>query len=207
MKKFSYNKILYDLCGVKGNNLASAVQQSVSGLCYTHISSYCFKTMDLTSVEYSKLLSWLAYYKHHTILNKTQMQKLLFMCYGIYYALEDKPLFKDDTPKAWPYGPVFPRVNVRYNPNVLPSDLSTEEKKAFLENEKALRIANSVIVKNVNVSAHALSEWSHEKGSPWFTTVYGEDGSNKNINWNKQIPDSLIKAYFKEWIKRSKIKA
>nr|DAY16727.1 MAG TPA: hypothetical protein [Caudoviricetes sp.] len=38
MKKFSYNKILCDLCGVKGNNLASAVQQSVSGLCYTYIS-------------------------------------------------------------------------------------------------------------------------------------------------------------------------
>lgn len=38
MKKFLYNKILCDICGVKDNNETSAAQQSVSGFCYTHIS-------------------------------------------------------------------------------------------------------------------------------------------------------------------------
>lgn len=33
MKKFSYNKILCDLCGMKDNNETSAAQQSVSGFC------------------------------------------------------------------------------------------------------------------------------------------------------------------------------
>ena len=51
--------------------------------------------MDLTSLDYMKLLSWLAYYKHGTILNKTQMQKILFMCYGSYYAQKGTPLFRD----------------------------------------------------------------------------------------------------------------
>ena len=33
MKKFSYNKIFCDICGMKDNNETSAAQQSVSGFC------------------------------------------------------------------------------------------------------------------------------------------------------------------------------
>lgn len=162
--------------------------------------------MELTSIDYARLLSWLAYYKHNTILNKTQMQKLLFMCYGIFYAYKNIHLFTDDTPKAWPYGPVFPRVNVRYNPNSIPSDLTDKEKNSFLENKEALFLANNIINNYVNVSAHSLSEWSHEKGSPWFKTIYGEDGGNTDINWNQPIPERYIKEYFSKWTNLAKRK-
>lgn len=162
--------------------------------------------MELTSIDYARLLSWLAYYKHNTILNKTQMQKLLFMCYGIFYAYKNIHLFTDDAPKAWPYGPVFPRVNVRYNPNSIPSDLTDKEKNSFLENKDALFLANNIINNYVNVSAHSLSEWSHEKGSPWFKTIYGEDGGNTDINWNQPIPERYIKEYFSKWTNLAKRK-
>ena len=148
-----------------------------------------------------KLISWLAYYKHGTILNKTQMQKILFMCYGSYYAQKEKPLFKDDTPKAWPYGPVFPRVNVRYNPSNPPLDMTDEDKKEFMGDIEALKLVSSIVSQYSRVSAHALSEWSHEKGSPWFKTVYGEDGKCSTISWNKVIPPEYIQAYFKKWRK------
>lgn len=86
--------------------------------------------MELTSIDYTRLISWLAYYKHKTILNKTQMQKILFMCYGLYLTKHNEPLFSDDTPKAWPFGPVFPRSYKRYV-EVVPNDLSIDDKKAF----------------------------------------------------------------------------
>lgn len=155
--------------------------------------------MDLTSLDYMKLLSWLAYYKHGTILNKTQMQKILFMCYGSYYAQKNAPLFTDDTPKAWPYGPVFPRVNVRYNPSNPPLNLTDDDKKAFVKNQDALKLVTSIVAKYCRVSAHELSEWSHEIGSPWFNTVYGKGGNNSEITWNKEIPNEFISEYFKEW--------
>ena len=157
--------------------------------------------MELTSLDYMKLISWLAYYKHGTILNKTQMQKILFMCYGSYYAMKDTPLFKDDTPKAWPYGPVFPRVNVRYNPANPPLNLTDDDKKTFAKDVEALKLVTSTVAQYGRVSAHELSEWSHEKGSPWFKTVYGENGNNTEINWNKEIPSKYIKEYFKSWRK------
>lgn len=67
--------------------------------------------MKLTSLDYADLLNWIAYNKYGALLNKTQINKLLFICYGMYLAATGgKVLFEDDTPKAWPYGPVFPRV-------------------------------------------------------------------------------------------------
>lgn len=157
--------------------------------------------MELTSIDYARLLSWMAYYKHNVLLNKTQMQKLLYMCYGMYYALEGKPMFKDDTPKAWPYGPVFPRVNVRYNPYSIPSGLTPEEKNNYLQDKTALKIADGVVRKYAHIPAKELSEWSHEKDGPWFNTVYGKEGNKQDVKWNREIPGEEIKEYFKQWLK------
>lgn len=152
--------------------------------------------MTPTSLEYMKLVAWLAHSRHDVILNKTQMQKILFMCYGLYLACTGKKLFNDDTPKAWPYGPVFPRVNKRYNPNLTPTDLSESEKKMFIENKDALGIIVKTVDKCYKLSAQYLTNWSHKEGSPWNITLYGEDGKNQNIEWNKVIDDDLIKSYF-----------
>lgn len=154
--------------------------------------------MELTSLDYSRLIGWLAYYKHNTILNKTQMQKILFACYGVYLATTGERLFKDDTPKAWPYGPVFPRVNRRYNPNSTTFELSENDKAEFLKNKQALNIVSDITDKFYNKSAHQLTEWSHLPGSPWFITLYGINGDNKEILWNKVIEDDIIAKYFKK---------
>lgn len=151
----------------------------------------------LNSIDYSELINWIAYNKYGVQLNKTQMQKLLFMCYGFYLAKAGKPLFSDDSPKAWPFGPVFPRVNKKFIPGVKPSEISTEKQKNFSANPKALDIVAKVVEKFYKVSAHDLSEWSHKEGGPWSKTIYGEDGNNKNIVWNKKIEDDIICDYFK----------
>ena len=151
---------------------------------------------ELSSLDYSNLISWIAYAKQGVLLNKTQMQKILFICYGIYLAAENKKLFTDDTPKAWPFGPVFPRVNKKFVPGRTPSPFSKEIQLEFSKNKKAIDITRAVIDKYSKVSAGKLSEWSHEEGGPWYNTIYGEGGDNKDVQWNKEISDDLIKSYF-----------
>lgn len=150
--------------------------------------------MGLTSIDYARLISWIAYFKHQTILNKTQLQKLLFICYGLYLADHDSPLFDDDTPKAWPFGPVFPRSYKRYVEQA-PSNLSEDEKKAYLENRDALRMVTNVVDLFYSIPANILSDWSHRPGSPWAQTVF--TGNNKFKGWNNRIEDSTISEFFK----------
>lgn len=150
--------------------------------------------MELTSIDYARLISWIAYYKHKTILNKTQMQKLLFICYGLYLRDHNNPLFSDDTPKAWPFGPVFPRLYKRYI-EAVPQDLSENDKIAFLEDRNTLAMITQIVDSYYHYSANTLSDWSHQKDSPWAKTVFSGDGSS--VTWNKVIEQQTIKEYFK----------
>ena len=79
--------------------------------------------MELSSIDYAKLISWLALHRSHVTLGRTQVQKILFICYGLYYAKNNRLLFDDDKPQAWPFGPVFPRSYKRYSTYVS-TDLS-----------------------------------------------------------------------------------
>lgn len=152
--------------------------------------------MKLTSLDYIRLIAWIAAFKHKVILNKTQMQKLLFMCYGQTLAMVDRPLFVDDTPKAWPFGPVFPRSYKQYE-EVMPADLSQDEKSRFAQNIPLLQMIARTVADYCHVSATRLSDWSHSKGSPWWNTVFSPEGSA----WNREIPLDMITSYFQneEW--------
>lgn len=149
------------------------------------------KIMELTSTLYAHLLAWIAYYKHRVILNKTQMQKLLFMCYGQALAEHHILLFNDDRPKAWPFGPVFPRVYKRYEEQI-PTDLSVEEKQQFASSPDILRMISITVANYCHVSAVRLSDWSHQNGSPWQQTVFSGD----KPGWNREIQQSVIIDYF-----------
>lgn len=158
--------------------------------------------MNFTSLDFMKLFSWLAYYKYNTILNKTQMQKLLFIFYGIHLTEKGTAPFDDDSPKAWPHGPVFPRVNARYVPQNAAEDLTEEEKAAHKQADYTLRLSNKVVRRFHDVSAYNLSKWSHKEGGPWWVTLYGPKGENQSIKWNAPISNELIKNYFQGWEKK-----
>lgn len=147
-----------------------------------------------SSVDYANLLKYLAFSKYKVNLNKTQVNKLLFMCYGFYMsASKGKMLFQDDTPKAWPYGPVFPRVFKRYNndiPLISPSQLDD-----FKKDELAYSICEQIIDKYSLVSAYDLSMWSHKEGGPWYKTIK-ENKIDGKVVWGKEINKDNIKCYF-----------
>lgn len=147
--------------------------------------------MALTSLDYSDLLRYLSFNRKRVVLNKTQVNKLLFMCYGTYLARTSGKMF-EEPPKAWPFGPVFPRVYKTFDQKSMPIIIPKENIVLFKQNEEALRICVSVIDKYSNTSAYNLSMWSHKEGSPWYQTVY----SGTTVVWNKEIKDEIIKEYF-----------
>lgn len=149
----------------------------------------------LTSVDYANLLRFLAYSRENTVLSNTQVNKLLFMCYGTYLALDGHRLF-DEAPKAWPFGPVFPKVYKTYMMQPNPIIIQKEKVHLFNDNALAMRICNAVVKKHCHRSAYDLSMWSHQDGSPWHKTVYSDDSNP--IEWNKEIEDGIIREYFRE---------
>ena len=147
--------------------------------------------MNLSSIEYANLLAWLAMVKHGVQLGKTQLQKLLFIFYGLSLAKLDKIPFEDDTPKAFPFGPVFPRSYKRYFGT--PRDLTQADKDSFMACPDVLRIATSVVDEFCKYSAMRLSEWSHREGAPWKNAVY-RDGKPA---WGREISLDDIREFFK----------
>lgn len=105
---------------------------------------------------------------HSIPINRTKAQKLLYCCYGVVLAVHHERL-TDETPKAWMYGPVFPRTYSDIKKKRLTSEMSRE----FVELcPCAIRELVDRTIDTFGVySARALSEWSHKSGSPWSKTV------------------------------------
>lgn len=97
-------------------------------------------------------------------INKTQAQKLLYCCYGIIMAKFNERL-TDEHPKAWLYGPVFPRTINDINKKRLNVGMAKE----FLAEcpEDWMKWINKTLTTFWNYTATQLSAWSHIKGSPW----------------------------------------
>ncbi len=119
--------------------------------------------------------------------NKTKIQKLLYICHGICLALHNRPLLKEEL-SFMPHGPVSLNCLDEMDRNV---DLSHYECN-FLDIQENIRnIIDSVVAKFGSYSANALSEWSHEIGSPWDKARLENGGS-----YGKKIKNKYIKNYF-----------
>lgn len=123
-------------------------------------------------------------------LNATQVQKLLYMAYGLFLAEGRKII--DEQPKAWPFGPVFPRAQKKVNYNE-PIDLASPELSQIIQDSPLKQMFINLIEKFGNITATKLSNWSHEIGGPWYQTTK-KDG----FNWNIPIDDELITSYFRK---------
>lgn len=124
-------------------------------------------------------------------LNVTQVQKLLFIVYGFYLAKLGYRIV-NESPKAWPYGPVFPKTR---KDEIHSKTYSIKDLEDEIEQEDIIIIQNIVKVFYKN-SAKTLSNWSHNSDSPWSLTVndLGEDHK-----WNVPINDDYIVDYFSKF--------
>lgn len=155
--------------------------------------------MALTSIDYARLIQYAAQKQHLCTLGKTQINKILFYVYGVYLAQKEEKLFEDDTPKAWTYGPVFPIPNKKVDVNEEIRSFSPEKVQEFRSNPEAMQLVINAVNRMYNISAVALTTWSHQEDSPWYKTVYEKDESGKIVKqnpWNTRIDDKLIRDYF-----------
>lgn len=145
---------------------------------------------NIDSVKAGKLLLALAY-KKGIVLNVTQVQKLLYIIYGYFLAQKNIQIF-NETPKAWPYGPVFPHTRkIKFNKVYEITDNDIKD----IFNEELITIFNKVIDKYAKFTAGQLSDWSHTKGGAWDKTT-----QLTGFDWNNPIPNQFIKEYFSELI-------
>lgn len=154
----------------------------------------------ITSVDVASFIKYWSMAKYYHTLNKTQVNKLLFIAYGFYLVLHngERP-FSDDTPKAWPFGPVFPRVYRLYSYN--DNSIQKSVLEMIREDRSLFNILTTVVARFHTWSASRLTEWSHRPGSPWHKTVYGENGTDKG-KWGEEISDELIISFFGQSIKK-----
>ena len=125
-------------------------------------------------------------------INNTKLQKLLYCAYGCYLAIYNGNRLCDEHPRAWKYGPVFPRVFAYINKgrDIIPLCPNLDVDVSVL----------SLLEKSVTVfgsySAAALTAWTHQEDSPWDTVVNIFDDPNGII------PDYLIAEYFRNNVVR-----
>lgn len=135
-------------------------------------------------------------------MNQTKLQKLMYIVYGAYLVLENDRLCEEH-PKAWPYGPVFPRVQKYFAKegnfaDVGPSLVNAEEYKSMKENDKLNEIIDNAIETFGSFTAKQLSDWSHKENSPW-----AKANASSNGQWNTEISDDVIKEYFQNEVMSS----
>ena len=96
--------------------------------------------------------------------NSTKAQKLLYCCYGAVLAASNQRL-TDEHPKAWMYGPVFPRTFNDINKNRLTVGIARQFEQECPAD--TLSLINKTIRTFGKYTATQLSIWSLMAGYPW----------------------------------------
>ncbi|MDO5537847.1 MAG: DUF4065 domain-containing protein [Desulfovibrionaceae bacterium] len=126
--------------------------------------------------------------------NNTKIQKLLYCVYGAILAAHGVQICREK-PRAWPYGPVFPRVfmhiykgyDIARYPQTLSSRLSGVE----------MADIRRVVDFFGRYSVGQLVEWSRSPGSPWLKAVTVH--AHGSI-WNGELRNEDIVRYFRKHV-------
>ena len=154
--------------------------------------------MKPTSFDYASVIRMYAYKKFGVALGKTQVLKLLYMLYGMYLSQTGNKLFEDDEIRAWTFGPVCPNVYYRFNQDA-PYKVDDDIVAEICKDKTASQLIINIVTKRCRWSAIQLVRWTHEYNSPWYKTVYGENGSKPASVWGGVISDDDIKKYFENF--------
>ena len=128
-------------------------------------------------------------------LTMMQLLKLVYISHGWWLTFSGgKPLTKD-LPQAWQYGPVYPMIYKAFRGN----GSSTITHKAAdpytgLEayediSEEAVGLLEKVVDAYGHLHAYALSDMTHQDGTPWSMT--SQEGG-----YYAPISNTLIKEHF-----------
>lgn len=121
-------------------------------------------------------------------LTPMQLLKLVFLCHGWMLGLYHRALIADEI-QAWKYGPVIPRLyravrNYRNQPVEGP----------LVQGQQCFDPVEDDLIRQVfqiygHFGGRALSDITHEPGSPWEQVWTGDAR-------NQVIPDNMTEAYY-----------
>lgn len=128
------------------------------------------------------------------VLDPMKLLKLTYIAHGYNLGFFDKPLFSNKI-QAWMYGTVIPdlyHVIKRFRSGPVDESIMElySEKKIEGEQKKLLDFVWSHYKKLTGLQ---LSDLTHKEGTPWKTTY--------NSTYDLEIPNEVIKEYYKQLIK------
>ena len=125
--------------------------------------------------------------------------KLVYIAHGWWMGLTGRPLIRDQV-EAWQLGPVIPRVYDEFRPGTLeiPCLIMHSSGKPYVNDFTAseCEIMDMVCDKYSPLSAHALSDLTHEEGAPWDQV--------KDKEAFAVIPNKIIGDYYRDRIEAAK---
>ena len=116
-----------------------------------------------------------------------ELQKLVYISYGWYWALQKKELFKDEI-QAWKYGPVIPAVW-----HVFRNQGDKIEKPSGMETDPPLdeitkKMLDVVYEAYIDQGSSKMISITHAPGTPWSSVYNGER--------ERKIPKEVIWKYY-----------
>lgn len=95
-------------------------------------------------------------------INRTKAQKLLYCCYGTMLAATGERL-TDEHPRAWPFGPVFPRTFEAVNRKALTVEMVRAVEEAC--DPEVLAVLEKMLRFFGTYTSEQLARWSRKSGS------------------------------------------
>lgn len=135
-------------------------------------------------------------YEVYEELTHLKVQKLLYYAQGVYLAVTNKPLFREEI-VAWEHGPVVTEVYEEfkfYGRSAIPFNLNDKNSGAIKDIEDDFEVSNilNLVYDNFGgYTAWQLREKTHVPGGPWEQTV-------KYKGLGNVIDLTAIKNYFQE---------
>lgn len=124
----------------------------------------------IDSINFAAYLIKKAAEKGHTV-NVTKVQKWLYICYGLFLADYDTQLLHE-RPKAWDYGPVFPKVHNYQVSGKMDRLVANADLDLLPEiKQKCDAIINAVLLHFGDWKATELVDWTHTPGMAWDRTI------------------------------------
>lgn len=136
-------------------------------------------------------------------LTNLSVQKLVFFAHGISISVTGQPLVRNSF-EAWNHGPVVPALYEAFKSS-RSSPLSKRALWYDWDNDRHIpvpaeldprsaTIVDVVLAVYGHLDGFALSDLTHEPGTPWYAVRFPPPGI---LYLNNRIPDNLIGRFFK----------
>lgn len=134
-----------------------------------------------------------------------KLVKLVYIAHGWHLGITDSALI-DENPEAWKYGPVVPRIYYKFKefgktPIKTGKKNSTADIDIDLPKEKR-EFLDKIWEVYGRFTAIQLSEKTHQPGTPWY--IIWHLNNRKGEFGAFQIPDNLIRDYYKRMLEINK---